>query len=69
MQMTRAEILKQFKIWDNKISIFNPIRFGQWFLNEFHPTITAPVIFYCQNDRKALNMIVNDERFCSEVYG
>ena len=68
MTMTRAEILRQFKIWDVKVSVFQPLRFGQWFLNTHYPDLAEPLIFYGTNERKVLNMILNDPRFCSETY-
>ena len=63
--MTIADILKQFTIWR---SLKTDLRFGQWFLNTFYSRAEAPEIFYCRRPTQALNMILRDARFCSEVY-
>lgn len=63
--MTVEDILEQFSIWSRSQS---NLRFGQWFLNTFYSRAEAPEIFYCQHPRVALNKILSDPRFCSEVW-
>ena len=63
--MKRSDIVKQFHVWESAES---SQRFGQWFLNTHFPQEIATEIFYCENPRKALNMIVNDNRFCDDEW-
>lgn len=62
---SRADILRKFNIWKSNP---NYQRFGQWYLNNLEPHVSDSIIYNCENSRKALNMILNDPRFCSEFY-
>ena len=64
--MNRNQIVKQFSVWEQ--SAYQYQRFGQWFLNTYFRGVSAPEIFYCENPRKALNMIVADSRFCDDAW-
>lgn len=64
--MTRKEILAAFRTWD--ADPVQTLRFGQWFLNRYHPDMAWSEVYYCENAKKALNMILWDSRTCSETY-
>lgn len=43
----------------NRRTIYKELRFGQAFLNKFYPEIACPEIFYEEDSKKAVSLIID----------
>lgn len=45
-----------------RVDSSNPhLRFGQWFMNTYFPSMSMPTIYYCNDANEAWCMILNED--------